>query len=250
MSAPIRQKEPFPLNPPQPFQFDSVESAIAAIAAGEFVIVMDDESRENEGDVVCAASKITTEGMAWMVKNTSGFVCCSLHPSRISRLRLPPLLPLSGTSQDPKGTAYHLTVDSNPSRHKVTTGISAHDRAYTSRLLADETADDDDFTRPGHLVTLRYTPGGTRVRRGHTEAAVDLCYLAGLPPAGLLCEMTHPTDPMGGMARRDDCWRIAQEWGIKMISVEDLSQYVVEHGDGLVPPSEKELGNGTANESA
>nr|WPS94658.1 3,4-dihydroxy-2-butanone 4-phosphate synthase [Naematelia aurantialba] len=250
MSAPVRQAVSPPLTPPQPFQFDTVESAVAAVAAGEFVIVMDDESRENEGDVVCAASKITTEGMAWMVKYTSGFVCCSVTPSRLSRLQLPPLLPPSGISQDPKGTAYHLTVDSNSSRHNVTTGISAHDRAYTSRLLADETADEGDFTRPGHLVTLRYTPGGTRVRKGHTEAAVDLCYLADLPPAGLLCEMTHPTDPQGGMARRDDCWRIAKDWGIRIISVEALAQYVTEHGDGLVPPRETGVGKGLLNGSA
>lgn len=103
----------------------------------------------------------------------SGFICLSLPPKRLERLSLPPLLPPSGTSQDPKGTAYHLTVDANGGKgHPVTTGISAHDRAYTARLLASEKTEEDDLTRPGHMVTLRYTPGGVRRRRGHTECAV------------------------------------------------------------------------------
>ncbi|WVR08293.1 3,4-dihydroxy-2-butanone-4-phosphate synthase [Kwoniella sp. DSM 27419] len=223
-----------PTTPPSPFTFDSVPDAIEAIARGEFVVVMDDESRENEGDLVCAASKLTTEGMAWMIKWTSGFICLSLPPARLQELQLPPLLPPSGRSQDPKGTAYHLTVDANSTKHPVTTGISAHDRAYTARLLA-EGGVEDDLTRPGHMVTLRYTPGGVRSRRGHTECAVDLCYLANLPPAGLLCELVHPTDPTGSMARRDDCWAFAREWGLKIISVEDLAEYVKANGQGLVP---------------
>lgn len=103
----------------------------------------------------------------------SGFICASLPPKRLSGLSLPPLLPPSGTSQDPKGTAYHLTVDaSSVKSHPVTTGISAHDRAYTARLLAGKDTVEDDLTRPGHMVTLRYTPGGVRRRRGHTECAV------------------------------------------------------------------------------
>jgi hypothetical protein len=105
----------------------------------------------------------------------SGFICLSLPPSRLSALSLPPLLPPSGVSQDPKGTAYHLTLDANPARHPITTGISAHDRAYVARLLADETKGEEEFTRPGHLVTLRYRPGGVRERRGHTECAVGEC---------------------------------------------------------------------------
>ncbi|OCF45928.1 3,4-dihydroxy-2-butanone-4-phosphate synthase [Kwoniella heveanensis CBS 569] len=235
MSRPTAISSP-PQTPPSPFTFDSIPDAIAAISRGEFVVVMDDESRENEGDLVCAASKVTTEGMAWMIKWTSGFICLSLPPSRLQSLQLPPLLPPSGHSQDPKGTAYHLTVDSNSAKHPVvSTGISAHDRAYTARLLAQEDSVEDDFTRPGHMVTLRYTKGGVRERRGHTECAVDLCYLASLPPAGLLCELVHPTDPSGSMARRDDCWRFAQEWGLKIISVEDLAEYVRVNGKGLVP---------------
>ncbi|GFZ50211.1 3,4-dihydroxy-2-butanone 4-phosphate synthase [Saitozyma sp. JCM 24511] len=236
MSAPIAVSNP-PTHPPSPFTFDSIPSAIDAIARGEFVVVMDDEGRENEGDLVCAAGKVTTEGMAWMIRWTSGFICLSLPPSRLSALSLPPLLPPSGVSQDPKGTAYHLTLDANPARHPITTGISAHDRAYVARLLADETKGEEEFTRPGHLVTLRYRPGGVRERRGHTECAVDLCYLANLPPAGLLCELVNPSDPSGSMARRDDCWRFAKAWGLKIISVEDLAEWVKEKGEGLVPPA-------------
>ncbi|WVN87048.1 3,4-dihydroxy-2-butanone-4-phosphate synthase [Cryptococcus depauperatus CBS 7841] len=235
MSCPSRVSNP-PTHPPIPFAFDPVPEAIDAIKRGEFVVVMDDESRENEGDLVCAGSSITTEGMAWMIKWTSGYVCISLPPSRLQALQLPPLLPLNGVSQDPKGTAYHLTVDSNSRKHPVvSTGISAHDRAYTARLLSDPSSDEGDFTRPGHMVPLRYTPGGVRSRRGHTECASDLCYLAGLEPVGLLCEVVHPSDASGSMARRDDCWRFAREWGLKIISVEGLVEHVSKEDNDLVP---------------
>ncbi|ORX38022.1 putative 3,4 dihydroxy-2-butanone-4-phosphate synthase [Kockovaella imperatae] len=223
------------LQPPSPFQFDPVTDAIEAIARGEFVVIMDDESRENEGDIVCAAGKLTTEGMAWMIHWTSGFICVSLPPDRLQALNLPPLLPPSGKSQDPKGTAYHLTIDSNAAKHPTTTGISAHDRAHTIRLLSDPLTSEEDFTRPGHVVPLRYTTGGVSKRRGHTEATVDLCYLAGLEPAGVLCELVNPDDPAGSMAKRDDCWRFARNWGLKLISIEDLSEYVKMHGAGRIP---------------
>jgi 3,4-dihydroxy 2-butanone 4-phosphate synthase len=212
MSAPVYNPLAA-LHPPAPFRFDPVPEAIEAIQRGEFVVVMDDESRENEGDVICAGGKITQEGMAWMVKWTrcvigpslrpilgewwdlsyggsarlphssterllfhrpltsSGYVCVPMPPKRLEQLQLPPLVALSGSSEDPKGTAYHLTIDANNAKHPVTTGISAHDRTYGIRLLADG-AGPEEFTRPGHLVTLRYTPGGVVRRRGHTEAAV------------------------------------------------------------------------------
>ncbi|KAI9632917.1 3,4 dihydroxy-2-butanone-4-phosphate synthase [Dioszegia hungarica] len=238
MSAPRQISQP-PTTPPSPFTFDSVPKAIEAYKNGEFVVVMDDEGRENEGDLVCAAGKVTTEGMAWMIRWTSGFICLSLPAPRLAELGLPPLLPPTGISQDPKNTAYHLTLDASSSAgHPVTTGISAHDRAYVSRLIADG-AGEADFTRPGHLVTLRYTEGGVRERRGHTECAVDLCYLASLPPAGLLCELVHPSDPSGSMARRDDSWRFAREWGLKIISVEDLAAFVQGEGGELVPKRTK-----------
>ncbi|GMK57209.1 hypothetical protein CspeluHIS016_0400430 [Cutaneotrichosporon spelunceum] len=232
MSAPRHHPETPKV--PSPFVFDPIEDAVAAVKAGEFVVVMDDEDRENEGDLICAASKITDEGMAWFIKWTSGFICLSMPPSRLAELRLPPLLPATGSSEDPKGTAYHLTIDANNAKHPSTTGISAPDRALASRLVADGAAA-DEFTRPGHLVTLRYMPGGTRVRFGHTEAAVDLCYLAGEPPAGLLCELVNPYDPKGTMARRDDCWRFAREWGLKCISIEDLRAYLATEKGSAVP---------------
>ena len=167
----------------------------------------------------------------------SGFICVSLPPPRLRQLQLTPLLPPSGISQDPKGTAYHLTLDANNSRHPTTTGISAHDRAYACRLLANG-GSADEFTRPGHVVPLRYTPGGVSRRRGHTEAAVDLCYLAGESPTGILCELVNPDDPMGSMARRDDSWRFASKWGLKIISVEGLAEYVKTEGKGRIPSAE------------
>ncbi|KAK4685507.1 hypothetical protein P7C73_g4636, partial [Tremellales sp. Uapishka_1] len=233
MSLPAAVPNP-PQTPPSPFAFDSIPSAIAAFRAGEFVVVMDDESRENEGDVICSASSITAAGMAWFVRHTSGYICLSMPESRLAALDLPPLLPSNGVSEDPKGTAYHLTIDSNPAYSDVTTGISAHDRANTARLVA-EGKGKEYFTRPGHLCTLRYTTGGTGKRRGHTESAVDMCYLSGHSPAGLLCELVHPTDPEGSMARRDDCWRFAKAWGLKVISIEDLAAYVLGEGRALVP---------------
>lgn len=199
-----------------------------------------------------------------MLTPDSGFICISLPPRRLQELQLPPLLPRSGTSQDPKGTAYHLTIDADGSRHPTTTGISGHDRAYAARLLADGSASADEFTRPGHIVTLRYTPGGVVKRRGHTEAAVgechlqsassffslevqpqhranthaDLCYLAGQSPAGVLCELTNAEDPAGSMARRDDCYRFARTWGLKIISVDALASYAAREGSGRIPKAQ------------
>ncbi|KAL7424894.1 3,4-dihydroxy 2-butanone 4-phosphate synthase [Cryptotrichosporon argae] len=235
MSAPTLVPDA-PTAPPLPFAFDPVDAAVAAIRAGEFVVVMDDESRENEGDLICAAEKITEEGMAWFVRWTSGYICLPLPLARLDALGLPSLTPppSSPFPVDAKGTAYHLTFDASPALHPVTTGISAHDRAYAARLVASG-AGADQFTRPGHIVSLRYTSGGTRVRRGHTESAVDLCYLAGLAPAGLLCELVDPHDPKGSMAKRDASWAFARRWGLKIIGVDDLARYVHEHGDGLVP---------------
>lgn len=153
-------------------QFDSIDAAVEAVAAGQFVVVLDDEDRENEGDLIIAASKVTTEQMAWMIRHTSGFICISLHPERLERFALPMMV---ADNQDPKKTAYTVTVDF---RGGTTTGISAHDRALTCRMLGVDfedlrmTVKADDFSRPGHVCPLRYTEGGVRVRRGHTEASV------------------------------------------------------------------------------
>ncbi|GHJ89736.1 hypothetical protein NliqN6_6138 [Naganishia liquefaciens] len=201
------------------FEFDQIEDALAAFKAGEFVVVMDDEGRENEGDLVIAASECTTKKMAWFIKHTSGYICISLPEERLKQLEIPMMVP---DNQERHKTAYTVTVDA---KQGTTTGISAHDRALTARLLADQAAKPSDFSRPGHMVPLRYTEGGVLARPGHTEAATDLCKLTGLPPAGLLCELVKPDDEEGSMARRDDCKAFAQTWGLKMISIEQLKEY-------------------------
>jgi len=197
------------------FSFDPMHDALDAFSRGEFLVVMDDEGRENEGDLIIAASHCTTEKMAWMIKHTSGYICIALPQERLEQLEIPMMV---SHNEEPHRTAYTVTVDY---KYGTTTGISAHDRALTARSLADSTSSPSDFTRPGHLVPLRARRGGVLTRRGHTESGVDLCYLTGLPPAGLLCELVND-DEIGSMARRDDCRAFANKWGLKMISVEML----------------------------
>lgn len=204
------------------FQFDDMEDALAAFSRGEFLMVMDDEGRENEGDLIIAADKITTEKMAWFIKHTSGYVCCSLPQTRLDELEIPMMVP---NNTDPHKTAYTHTVDY---KHGTTTGISAHDRALTARMLASKTSKPEDFSRPGHMVPLRARPGGTIQRKGHTEAAIDLCRITNQPLAGLLCEVVND-DEQGTMARRDDCRRFADKWGIKMISVDMIANWRASH---------------------
>ncbi|KAH9986098.1 3,4-dihydroxy-2-butanone 4-phosphate synthase [Russula compacta] len=202
------------------FAFDTIESAIAAVARGEFVVVMDDESRENEGDLIIPAVGCSTEQMAWMIKHTSGYVCISLPGDRLEALSIPMMVP---QNEERHRTAYTVTVDY---KHGTSTGISAHDRALTARALAapNTVAHAQDFTRPGHMVPLRARPGGVLTRRGHTEAAVDLCALAGLPRAGVLCELVND-DEAGTMMRRDACRAFADRFGLPMISVAMLVAY-------------------------
>ncbi|KAF8967645.1 GTP cyclohydrolase II [Flammula alnicola] len=200
------------------FAFDTMEDALAAFSAGEFLVVMDDENRENEGDLIISGSQCTTEKMAWMIKHTSGYICISLPAERLEALEIPMMVP---DNQDRHRTAYTVTVDY---KHGTTTGISAHDRSLTARALASPTSTPSDFSRPGHMVPLRAREGGVLTRKGHTESGVDLCLLTGQPPAGVLCELVND-DAQGTMARRDDCRTFADRWGIKMISVEMLAQY-------------------------
>src|SRR5438309_7139786 len=164
-------------------RLDSIERAIAEIKSGKPVVVIDDEDRENEGDLIFAAEKATPELLAFMVRYTSGYICVPLTEVDCDRLEL---LPMYHTNQDRRGTAYTVTVDA---RDGVSTGISAADRAHTIRLLADPDSVAGDFNRPGHVVPLRAREGGVLRRAGHTEAAVDLARLAGLHPAGVLCEI-------------------------------------------------------------
>ena len=198
--------------------FASIDQAIADIAAGKAVVVVDDEDRENEGDIIFAAEKATPALVAFMVRHTSGYVCVPLTEADCDRLELPPAY---HTNQDKRGTAYTVSVDA---REGVGTGISAVDRATTIGLLASATTTSTDFTRPGHVVPLRARDGGVLQRAGHTEAAVDLARLAGLRPAGVLCEVVSQKD-VGDMARLDELETFSAEHGLTLISIADLIAY-------------------------
>jgi len=211
--------------------FDSIIESIEAFARGEFVIVLDNDSRENEGDLIIAAEDLTTEKMAFMIRHTSGYICAPIPESRATSLDLPKMV---SKTADPYRTAYTITVDA-PGLG-VSTGISAHDRAHTCRSLALPSATPSSFRRPGHILPLRAREGGVRARFGHTEAAVELCRLAGKQPAAALCEMILdgeevPGKPIrigGGMMRRDDCLEFGRKWGVKVCTIDDLVAYVEE----------------------
>jgi 3,4-dihydroxy 2-butanone 4-phosphate synthase/GTP cyclohydrolase II len=198
--------------------FASVDRAIADIAAGKPVVVVDDADRENEGDLIFAAEMATPDLVAFMVRYTSGYICVPLTEADCERLELPPMY---HTNQDKRGTAYAVSVDA---REGVSTGISAHDRAITMRKLADPASSAVEFTRPGHVVPLRAREGGVLRRPGHTEAAVDLCRLAGLRPAGVLCEIVSEKD-VEDMARLDELEVFAGEHDLALISIADLIAY-------------------------
>ncbi|MCD0450904.1 bifunctional 3,4-dihydroxy-2-butanone-4-phosphate synthase/GTP cyclohydrolase II [Actinocorallia sp. API 0066] len=196
--------------------FNTIEEALADIALGRPVVVVDDEDRENEGDLIFAAEKATPEVMAFMIRYTSGYVCVALPESDCVRLDLPPM---HHTNQDARGTAYTVTVDA---AEGVSTGISAADRARTTRLLASADTVPSDLRRPGHVVPLRAREHGVLARRGHTEATVDLARLAGLRPAGALCEIVNDD---GTMARLPQLEIFAKEHDLKLISIEQLVEY-------------------------
>ncbi|GAA3049829.1 bifunctional 3,4-dihydroxy-2-butanone-4-phosphate synthase/GTP cyclohydrolase II [Actinokineospora globicatena] len=198
--------------------FAAIERAIADIADGKAVVVVDDEDRENEGDLIFAAEKCTPELLAFMVRYTSGYICVPLTETDCARLDLPPMF---HTNQDARGTAYTVTVDA---AEGVSTGISAVDRAHTIRLLADEASTAKDFNRPGHVVPLRAKEGGVLRRPGHTEAAIDLARMAGLRPAGVLCEIVSQKDE-GDMARYDELVVFAAEHDLAIITIADLIAY-------------------------
>jgi 3,4-dihydroxy 2-butanone 4-phosphate synthase / GTP cyclohydrolase II len=197
---------------------DPIHKAIAEIAAGRPVVVVDDEDRENEGDLIFAAELATPELIAFMVRYTSGYICVPITDTDADRLDLPPMV---RTNQDKRGTAYTVTVDA---REGVTTGISASDRCHTIKLLAHPDTTSADLARPGHIVPLRAKEGGVLRRPGHTEAAVDLATLAGLRPAGVLCEIVSEKDP-SGMAQSEELRAFADEHGLVMISIADLIAY-------------------------
>ncbi|KAF3926321.1 hypothetical protein AA313_de0201037 [Arthrobotrys entomopaga] len=198
--------------------FDSIEDSLEAFSRGEFLVVLDSTDRENEGDLIIAAENCSTEKMAFLVRHSSGYVCLPMTPERTKRLDLPQMVP---QNQDALLTAYTISVDY---AHNTTTGISAHDRALTARKLADPTSKPADFRRPGHVLPLRSRKGGVRVRRGHTEAATELCRLTGKEEVAVICELVREDD--GLMARRDYCIEFARKWGIKVCTIEDLVEYV------------------------
>jgi len=196
--------------------FDKIEDAIAHIGEGRMVIVVDDEDRENEGDLIFAAEKVTPQHIAFMVRHTSGLITVPMEAERLEELHLPPM---ASHNTEFMGTAFTISVDA---RAGTTTGISAADRASTIRALVDPNTKPADLARPGHIFPLRYTEGGVLRRTGHTEAAVDLARLAGLYPAGVICELVNED---GSMARLPVLERFAAQHDILIVSIADLIAY-------------------------
>src|ERR671911_654194 len=213
-------------------KLDTIEHAIDEIRAGRPVIVVDDEDRENEGDLIFAASKATPELLAFMIRYSSGVVCVPMAAPELDRLGIPLMTP---HNRERLRTAYTISVDA---RDGVSTGISAADRAHTVRVLADSATEPWEITRPGHVFPLRYREGGVLVRRGHTEAAVDLAKLAGLTPAGVLVEVVNDD---GTMKRAPELREFADEHDLAMISIEDLVRYRRRHERHVVRVAETRL---------
>lgn len=197
--------------------FDAVEDAIAAIARGQMVVVVDDEDRENEGDLVMAADLVTPESINFMAQWGRGLICVPMMPEALDRLALPQMVE---TAEDSMSTAFTVSVDG---RHGVSTGISAADRARTIRLLSDPNSQPEDFVRPGHIFPLRAKPGGVLRRPGHTEAGVDLATLAGRHPAAVICEIMQPD---GTMARLPELIEFKKAHGLLLISIADLIRHL------------------------
>ncbi|MGC8498974.1 MAG: bifunctional 3,4-dihydroxy-2-butanone-4-phosphate synthase/GTP cyclohydrolase II [Acidimicrobiales bacterium] len=199
----------------------TIEEAIDAIGAGGMVVVVDDEDRENEGDLIMAAEHVTPEAIAFYLEHTSGIFCVPLEPSRADELALPLMVVENTESQR---TAFTVSVDY---RVGTTTGISAHDRAATIRALIDPATRPADLSRPGHIFPLRYRPGGVLKRAGHTEATVDLCRLAGMAPSGVLCEIVSADK--ADMARLPELEVFAKTHGLPIITIAELIRYRRQH---------------------
>jgi 3,4-dihydroxy 2-butanone 4-phosphate synthase / GTP cyclohydrolase II len=201
---------------PQPAGMSSVDELAAELAAGRMIIILDDEDRENEGDLIMAAEHATPEAVAFMIRYTSGIICVPMEEDRLARLDLPQMVPANSESYR---TAFTVSVDY---RFGTTTGVSSADRAATIRALANAGSTPADFARPGHIFPLRPRRGGVLVRAGHTEAAVDLCNLAGLQPIGVLCELMNDD---GSMARRPQIERFALQHRLKIGTIADLIRH-------------------------
>lgn len=198
----------------------SIEEAIEDIRAGKFIIIVDDESRENEGDLAMAAEKVTPEAINFMAKYARGLICLPIIGKRLDELGIP-LMVTDNTSR--YSTAFTVSVEA---RDKVSTGISAFDRAHTIRTILDPNTRPEDLARPGHMFPIRARDGGVLVRAGHTEAIVDLARLAGLYPAGVICEIMNED---GSMARMPELEAMAAKFGLKIVSIADLITYRLRH---------------------
>jgi 3,4-dihydroxy 2-butanone 4-phosphate synthase/GTP cyclohydrolase II len=197
-------------------EFNTIEETLEDIRKGEMVIVIDDADRENEGDFIMAASKVTPEAINFMATHGRGLICVPLEGKRLDELQLPAMV-VENTAK--MGTPFTISVDA---AHGTTTGSSAYDRAHTILTMIDPACKPDDLARPGHVFPLRSVPGGVLRRAGHTEASVDLARLAGLYPAGVLCEIMGPD---GTMARVPQLLKMAKEFGFKLITIRDLIEY-------------------------
>jgi 3,4-dihydroxy 2-butanone 4-phosphate synthase/GTP cyclohydrolase II len=213
-------------------RLDTVEEAVAEIAAGRAVVVVDDEDRENEGDLVFAASKSTPELMAFTIRYSSGVICVPVTAVTLDRLGIPLMTP---HNRERLRTAYTVSVDA---RDGVTTGISAADRSHTVRTLIDSATEPYEIVQPGHVFPLRYTEGGVLVRPGHTEAAVDLARLAGLEPAGVIAEVVNDD---GTMKRGAQLRAFADEHGLTMIAIEQLIHHRRRHENHVLRVAETRL---------
>ncbi|KAI9851387.1 MAG: hypothetical protein M1838_003850 [Thelocarpon superellum] len=221
--------------------FDTIEETVEAFKKGSFIIVLDSPSRENEGDLIIAAQALTTDKCAFMIRHTSGYICAPMPAGRAARLGLPAMVT---KNQDPNGTPYTISVDANDAA--VTTGISAADRALTCRTLAGDDATADRLRRPGHVLPLTARDGGVRERKGHTEAAVEFCRLAGRGDTAVIGELVEdgkevpgvPEYAGAGMMRKEACLRFARRWGLRCCTIEDLVLYL-DRRDGGARVEEK-----------
>jgi 3,4-dihydroxy 2-butanone 4-phosphate synthase/GTP cyclohydrolase II len=198
----------------------SISEAINDISAGRFIIIIDDESRENEGDLAIAAEKITPEAINFMAKHGRGLICLPINGQRLDELEIPPMV-TNNTSR--YSTAFTVSIEA---KDRVTTGISAFDRAQTIKTVLDSNTEPSDLARPGHIFPIRVKEGGVLVRAGHSEAIVDLARLAGLYPAGVICEIMHED---GTMARLPQLEAIASKFDLKIITIVDLIAYRLRH---------------------
>lgn len=197
-------------------QFNTIPEVIEEVKLGRMVIVLDDEDRENEGDLIMPASFVKAEDINFMAKHGRGLICVPMEADRLDELKL---APMSNISQDPFGTAWAVSVDA---KKNVTTGISAYDRAVTIKVLIDPNTRPEDLIRPGHIFPLRARDGGVLVRAGHTEAAIDLMKLANLYPAGVICEVMNDD---GTMARTPQLFEFARKYNLKICAIKDLIEY-------------------------